>query len=324
MKALLCTAHGGPELLQLEEIAAPRPAPGEVVVAMRAAALNFFDTLIIAGKYQFKPELPFSPGAELAGIVEEVGDGVEEFAPGQRVMAFVGWGACREKIAVPAEKLIPIPAGIDDETAAGMIVTYGTTLYALKNRANLQAGETLAVLGASGGVGIAAVEIGKAMGARVIACASSEEKLAFCASRGADETLNYSNTPLREGLKQLTGGTGVDVIYDPVGGDYAESALRAIAWNGRFLVIGFAAGEIPKIPLNLALLKNCAIVGVFWGAFVERENDTHRANMAQILSWIGEGKLSPHVDRTYPLADTAQALSDIATRQARGKIVITP
>jgi len=310
--------------LTLVDIPDPVPGPGEAVVKIEAAALNFFDTLIIAGKYQTKPAFPFSPAAEFAGVVESTGSGVERVQGGGRVMGYVGYGCARERIAVKAETLVGIPDDLDFDRAAGLSITYGTTMHALKDRGKLQAGETLAVLGAAGGVGLAAVEIGKAMGARVIGCASSDEKCAFARQRGADETVNYTTTDLRDALKELTGGQGADVIYDPVGGDYAESALRATAWKGRYLVVGFAAGEIPKLPLNLVLLKGCDVVGVFWGAFTEREPAAQAANMAQIVAWCAEGKLSSHVHAIYPLADTAQALKDIAARRIMGKAILRP
>ena len=271
MKAILCTHFGGPDDLEFADLPDPVPGQGEVVVAIKAAALNFFDTLIIAGKYQFKPPFPFSPASEFAGVVESVGAGVTGLKAGDRVLGYGGHGAAREKIALSAQRVVKIPDTLDFDRAAGITVIYGTTLHALKDRAKLKPGETLAVLGASGGTGLAAIELGKLMGARVIACASSDEKLAFCRERGADETINYAKDDLKEALRRVTAGKGADVIYDPVGGPYAEAALRSIAWQGRFLVIGFAAGEIPKIPLNLALLKGCDIVGVFWGAFIERD-----------------------------------------------------
>jgi NADPH:quinone reductase len=324
MKALLCTRYGGPDDLEIQNLPDPRPGPGEALVRVKAAALNFFDTLIIAGKYQYKPQMPFSPSAELAGVVEAVSDGVTSVRPGDRVAAYVGSGAARGMIAVDASRLVKIPDGLDFDRAAGVCVTYGTTLHALKDRAHLTPGETLAVLGASGGVGIAAVELGKIMGARVIACASSDDKLAFARKHGADETINYANDDLKEALRRVTAGKGVDVIYDPVGGPYAELALRSIAWKGRFLVVGFAAGEIPKIPLNLALLKGCDIVGVFWGSFIERDPDGHRANTEQLLQWCAQGKLSAHVHAVYPLAEAAAALKAIAARQVMGKIILHP
>lgn len=324
MKAVLCTQFGGPETLEMADIESPVAGPGEVVVAVRAAGLNFFDTLIIQNKYQFKPDLPFSPGAEIAGEVTSLGDGVEGIQVGDRVMAYSVWGGVRAEIAISQDAVIAMPDGLDFVTAAGLIVTYGTSLHALQDRADMQPGETLAVLGASGGVGQAAVEIGKAMGARVIACASSDDKLEFCRTLGADETLNYTNEDLKTRLKELTDGKGVDVIYDPVGADLAEPALRAIGWKGRFLVVGFAGGGIPKIPLNLALLKGCQIVGVFWGDHLVREPDRHRANMAQLLDWVVEGKIKPHIHKVYPLAETADALMAIARREVRGKVIVTP
>jgi NADPH2:quinone reductase len=322
MKALLCKRYGGPDDLAVEDIAEPVAGPGEAIVDVRAAALNFFDTLIIAGKYQTKPAMPFSPAAEFAGVVKSLGPGVEGVKAGDRVLGYLGYGAARERVVVRADQLIPIPDALDFDRAAGLVVTYGTTLHALKDRAHIREGETLAVLGASGGVGLAAVELGKAMGARVIACASSDDKLAFAKKHGADDTINYATDDLKEALRRVTGGKGADVIYDPVGGAYAEQALRSIAWQGRFLVVGFAAGEIPKIPLNLALLKGCDIVGVFWGSFVERDPAGHRANTRQILDWVVSGKLSAHVQTTYPLADAATALKALAARKVMGKIVL--
>jgi NADPH:quinone reductase len=322
MKAILCTRLGGPDDLELKDIPDPAPGPGEAVVRVKAAALNFFDTLIIAGKYQLKPTLPFSPAAEFAGVVEAVGDGITAVKPGDRVVASMGYGAAREKVLIRADRLVKLPDNLDYERAAGLIITYGTTLHALKDRARLQKGETLAVLGASGGVGIAAVELGKLMGARVIACASADDKLAFTREHGADDTINYAKEDVKEGLRRVTGGTGPNVIYDPVGGSYAESALRAIAWQGRFLVVGFAAGEIPKLPLNLVLLKGCDVLGVFWGAFTERDPAGHRANIAQLMQWCAEGKLSAHVHAAYPLEQTAEALKVLAERKAMGKVIL--
>jgi NADPH2:quinone reductase len=324
MKAILCKQPGGPDDLTLEDIPDPKAGPGEAVVTIAAAGLNFFDTLIIAGKYQTKPAFPFSPAAEFAGIVESIGAGVTQVKAGDRVMGYQGYGCARERIAVNAEKLVRVPDNLDFDRAAGLSITYGTTMHALKDRGKLKAGEMLAVLGAAGGVGLAAVEIGKLMGARVIACASSDEKCAFAKQHGADATINYGKTDLKDALKDATGGRGADVIYDPVGGDYAESALRAIAWKGRFLVIGFAAGEIPKLPLNLVLLKGCDVVGVYWGAFTEREPAAQAANMAQIVNWCAEGKLSSHVHAVYPLVQTAQALKDIAARKIMGKAILRP
>jgi NADPH:quinone reductase len=324
MKAILCTHFGTPDELELRDIPPPVPGPGEAVVAVKAAALNFFDLLITAGKYQHKPPFPFSPAAEFAGIVEAVSAGVSDVAPGDRVLGSIGWGAAREAIAVPAERLVKMPDGLDFERAAGLTVTYATTLYGLRERGGLKRGETLVVLGASGGTGLAAIEIGKVLGARVIACASSDEKLAFAREHGADETVNYAKDDFRAAVKRLGGERGVDVVYDPVGGPYAESAVRALGWEGRYLVIGFAAGDIPKLPLNLVLLKSCDIRGVLWGAWTLREPKAQQAMMTEIVRWCADGKLSAHVHAVYPLADIAAALKAIAERKAMGKIVLRP
>jgi NADPH:quinone reductase len=324
MKAVLCTHFGPPDELELADIAPPQASSGEAVVRVKAAALNFFDTLIIAGKYQQKPPFPFSPVAEFAGIVESVGPGVTEVASGDRVMTFMGWGAAREAVAVPAQQLVKLPEQLDFERAAGLSITYGTSLYALRERAQLKPGETLAVLGASGGTGLAAVELGKLMGARVIACASSDEKLAFARAHGADETVNYASEDLRDALKQLGGEQGVDVVYDPVGGPYAEPAVRSLAWAGRYLVVGFTAGEIPKLPLNLVLLKGCDIRGVFWGSWTKREPQKQHALLTDVVRWAAEGKLSGHVHAVYPLADIATAMKLISDRKVMGKIVLRP
>ncbi len=324
MKAILCTRFGTPDDLQLADIAPPTAGSGQAVVRIKAAALNFFDLLIIAGKYQHKPPFPFSPASEFAGIVESVGAGVTEFAPGDRVMGSTGWGAAREVLAADTKQLVKIPDNLDFERAAGLTVTYATTLYGLRERGKLKSGETLVVLGASGGVGLAAIEIGKIIGARVIACASSDEKLAFARKHGADETVNYASEDLRGALKRLGGERGVDVVYDPVGGSYAEPAVRALGWEGRYLVVGFAAGEIPKLPLNLVLLKSCDIRGVLWGAWALREPDGQRALMTEIVRWCAEGKLSAHVHAVYPLAEIATALKAIAERKVMGKIVLRP
>jgi len=324
MKAILCTRYCTPDELELADIPQPTAGPGEALVRVKAAALNFFDLLIIAGKYQVKPPFPFSPGSEFAGVVESVGAGVTDIAVGDRVLGSTGHGTAREYIAVPAKQLVKIPEKLDFEHAAGLTVTYGTTLYALRERAQLKSGETLAVLGASGGVGLAAIEIGKIMGARVIACASSAEKLDFARAHGADETVNYASEDLRGALKRLGGERGIDVVYDPVGGPYAEPAVRSLGWEGRYLVIGFAAGEIPKLPLNLVLLKSCDIRGVIWGAWVARNPQGQRALMTDIVRWCAEGKLSGHVHAVYPLAEIATALKAIADRKAMGKIVLRP
>lgn len=324
MRAVVCKELGPPEKLAVEELADPEVKRGQVRIAMKAAGVNFPDVLIVQGKYQFKPEGPFSPGGELAGVVEAVGEGVTGVKVGDRVVAIVPWGAFAEKVVVEASAVIPLPPDVPDEIAAGFVLAYATTLYALEDRARLQPGETLAVLGAAGGVGLAAVEIGKALGARVIACASSADKLALCEAHGADDLVDYRREDLKTQLKSLTGGMGVDVVYDPVGGAYSEAALRATAWEGRFLVVGFAAGDIPKIPLNLVLLKSCQIVGVFWGMFTAREPERFRAHVEQLLRWLGEGKLRPHVDRVYPLTEAPQAIRTLMDREAKGKVVIVP
>jgi NADPH2:quinone reductase len=324
MKAILCKSFGTPDELELADIAPPVAGAGEVVVRIAAAALNFFDTLIIAGKYQAKPPFPFSPAAEFAGTVESVGTDVSGIAAGERVMGYAGWGAARERIAVNVDNVVKLPAGLDFERAAGLTVTYATTLYALRERAQLQAGETLVVLGAAGGTGLAAIELGKVMGARVIACASSDDKLAFARQHGSDDAVNYATEDLRDALRKLTSERGVDVVYDPVGGKYTEPAVRSLGWQGRYLVVGFAAGEIPKLPLNLVLLKSCDIRGVFWGAWTKREPEKQRALMADIVQWCAQGKLSAHVHKVYPLADTAAALKAISDRAVMGKIVLKP
>ncbi len=320
MKAILCTQYCQPDDLVLADVPDPVAGPGEVVVAIKAAALNFFDILMIQGKYQIKPPFPFSPAAEISGVIESVGAGVTEVKVGDRV----GHNGAREKIALPANTVVKIPDSLDYDRAAGIIIIYGTALHALEGRANAKPGETLAVLGAAGGTGLAACELGKLMGLKVIACASSDEKLEFAKAHGAELGLNYTKEDLKEGLKRLTGGKGVDIVFDPVGGAYSEAALRAIAWEGRFLVIGFAAGEIPKMPLNLALLKGCDIRGVFWGAWTKLNPEKNRADLAKLVKWTAEGKLSSHVDRTFPLAQTAEALKVLAGRKAMGKVILHP
>jgi NADPH2:quinone reductase len=323
MKAALCKSLDGPEGLVVEDVAVPQPGPGEALIAVKAAALNFFDTLITRGKYQSRPQLPFSPSAEVAGVVEALGAGVSGVQVGDRVMAYLGWGGAREKVVAKADTLVAIPAAVSDEVAAGVSVTYGTAIHGLNDRAHLRGGETVAVLGAAGGAGLAAVEIAKLMGARVIAVASSPEKLAVTREHGADEAVNYGSSDLKEGLRALTGGRGVDVVYDCVGGDSSEAALRATAWQGRFLVIGFASGDIPKIPLNLLLLKGCEAIGVFWGEAVKRDPGRHRANMRQVLDWAAEGRLNPRVHGTYPLSEIREALAVLDRREAVGKVVLT-
>ncbi len=323
MRALVCESFGPIEQLKVTETPDPEPAPDHVVVDVKAAGLNFPDVLCVQGLYQFKPETPFTPGQEAAGVISALGEGVSRFQVGDRV-AFVGLtGAFAEKALVHSFAVGKIPDSMPFETAAGFSMAYGTSYYALKQRGGLQPGETLLVLGAAGGVGLAAVELGKAMGARVIAAASTAEKLEAARAAGADEGVNYAEEDLRARMKELTGGAGVDVIYDPVGGDYAEPALRSMGWGGRYLVIGFAAGEIPRIPLNLTLLKSCQIVGVFWGAWLGRAPAEHAANMAELFSFFEAGKLKPHVSARYPLADAQTGLADLAARKAVGKIVLT-
>ncbi len=323
MKAVLCKSFGPPETLVIEELSSPTPGPGEVVVSVKAAGVNFPDVLIIENKYQVKPPLPFSPGSELAGVVKTVGADIVGLKAGDSVMAITGYGAFAEEVAVDARRVLPIPSGMDFVSAAAFGLTYATSEHALCDRGALKAGETLLVLGAAGGVGIAAIEIGKQLGARVIACASTDEKLAVCREHGADEGINYATEDLRERIKALTGGKGADVVYDPVGGPYTELALRSIAWRGRLLVVGFAAGEIPKIPLNLTLLKGCSIVGVFWGEFARREPQRFVQAMEKLGRWFGEGKLKPHISGTFPLERAADALTLMAERKVQGKVVLT-
>ena len=324
MKAIVCKDWGPPDSLELQDLPDIQPAAGEVVVDVRAAGVNFPDVLTVQGKYQHRPELPFTPGNEFAGTVRAVGEGVNNVKPGDRVIGFTRVGAFAEQVSAPAEVLMPMPPGMDFDTAAAITLTYGTSHHAVVDRAQLKAGETMLVLGAAGGVGLAAIEIGKALGARVIAAASSAEKLAVCREHGADVLIDYTKEDLREALKAATGGKGPDVIYDPVGGPWSEPALRSIAWRGRHLVVGFAAGEIPKLPWNLMLLKGASVVGVFWGEFAKREPKANLAAMREMLGWMAEGKLKPLVSKRYALGDTAQALNDMAERKVTGKVVIVP
>jgi NADPH2:quinone reductase len=322
MKAVLCKKLGPPEDLVVEDIPSLVPQAGQVVVAVKAAGVNFPDTLIIQGKYQFKPEPPFSPGGEVAGVVKVVGGGVTNVKVGDHVIAASTFGGFAEEMLCDADRLVPMPAGMAFEPASAFLLTYGTSYHALKDRAHLQPGETMLVLGASGGVGLAAVQLGKAMGARVIAAASSDAKLEVCRQNGADEVINYASDDLRARVKALTSGKGVDVVYDPVGGPYSEMALRDMAWNGRFLVVGFAAGDIPKVPLNLALLKGCAIVGVFWGAFTRNEPEKNRRNNEELLALYMQGKVKPHIHATYPLSRAGEALNEVLYKRVSGKIVL--
>jgi NADPH2:quinone reductase len=324
MKALVCRTLTGIEDLRVEDFPDPQVRDGEVLIDVAAAGVNFPDVLIVQGKYQFKAPLPFAPGSELSGTARIVGGGVTHVKPGDRVLAIVQHGAFAQQVAAPAARVMPLPPGVDLERAAAMMFTYGTSYHALKDRAQVAKGETLLVLGAAGGVGLAAVELGKLLGARVIAAASSEEKLAVCREHGADETIDYSKEDLREGVKRIVGPGGVDIVYDPVGGDYSEPAIRSLAWKGRFLVVGFAAGEIPKIPLNLTLLKGSSLVGVFWGAFMEKEPKLARENARQLMEWLGSGAIKPHVSARFSLERGVEALREVAERRAKGKVLVLP
>jgi len=322
MRALVCSELGPAERLSVREVPDPEPGPGELVLDVRAAGLNFPDTLIIEGKYQFRPDLPFIPGGEASGVVSAVGREVRGVKVGDEVVAMAVSGAFAEKWAVDANTVMAKPPSLEHRVAAGFGLTYGTSYYALQQRAKLQPGETLLVLGAAGGVGSSAVDIGKAMGARVIAAASTDEKLAYAAELGADEGVNYSNEDFRDRIRELTEGRGVDVVYDPVGGDLSEPALRSMAWNGRFLVIGFAAGSIPEIPLNLPLLKGVSVVGVFWGAWTKRDPAASAANFAELFSMVESGALHPQVAAVYPLDGYVEAFGALTGRKARGKVVL--
>jgi NADPH2:quinone reductase len=330
MKAMLCKEYGPPETLVLSDLPPPKPGPGQIVVSVKACGVNFPDVLIIENKYQFKPALPFAPGAEIAGVVKELGDGVTRCKVGDRVIASVGNGGMQEEVVVDPNRCIPMPEGMAFDVAAGLILTYGTSHYALKDRAKLKAGETLVVLGAAGGVGLSAVELGKVMGARVIAAASSQEKVDLAKKHGADDGFVYPSgkltrdqqKELSEQIKAATGGKGADVLYDPVGGDYAEPAVRAMNWEGRYLVIGFTAG-IPSVPLNLTLLKSCDILGVFWGAFTARNPKRNQEHLAEIMQWTVDGKLRPYISAHFPLARAGEAIRMLADRKAMGKVVVT-
>ncbi len=322
MQALICAHHGPPESLSVGAMTIPAPGPGQVLIRMHAAGLNFPDTLIIQNKYQMKPALPFSPGCELAGTIAAVGAGVDHLHIGDRVAALTNWGSFAEYVLAPVDSLTMVPDSMDLETAGGFTMVYGTSYYALKQRAQLQAGETVLVLGASGGVGLAAVELAKAMGARVIAAASTAEKLAIARDHGADELVNYRDEDLKSAVKALTGANGVDVVYDPVGDSLADPAFRAIGWGGRYLVIGFAGGQIPALPFNLPLVKGAAIVGVFFGDFLARTPALHRQNMADLYALHAAGSLRPLISARYPLADSAAAIRFIMDRRATGKVLI--
>ena len=324
MKSLLCRTLTGIDDLRVEDVDSPKPGAGEVLIDVAAAGVNFPDVLLVQGKYQFKAPLPFAAGFELAGTVREVGEGVKHVKAGDRVLAIVTHGAFAQQCLARAERVMPLPANADLELAAAMMFTYATSYHALKDRGALAKGETLLVLGAAGGVGLAAVELGKLLGARVIAAASNADKLAVCREHGADETIDYSKEDLREGAKRIAGATGVDVVYDPVGGPYSEPAFRSLAWGGRFLVVGFAAGDIPKLPLNLPLLKGASLVGVFLGGFMEKEPAAARDNGRQLLEWLASGKIRPHISNRYPLERGVEALREVAERRAKGKVLVIP
>jgi NADPH2:quinone reductase len=324
MKALLCKEYGPPETLVYEDVPEEPTPGGQLKIRVRAAGVNFPDVLIIKGEYQFKPTPPFSPGAEVSGDVLEVGDGVSGFAVGDRVIAMTGWNGFREQVAVAAERCLKMPAKMDYDTGAALSMTYGTSYHALVQRGRLKAGETLLVLGATGGVGTAAVEIGKLLGAKVIAAGGSDEKLAAVKEQyGVDHLVNYKTAPLKDQVKALTAGAGADVIYDAVGGDLFDQSLRSINWDGRLLVVGFAGGRIPEAKANLVLLKGCSIVGVFWGAFTAREPETNRQNFEQLFRWFEEGKLKPVISKRFPLAEGAKALQAIVNREVVGKAILT-
>ena len=322
MKAIRCNTYGPPSTLVLEDVENLKPGKREVLVNVKACGVNFPDTLIIQGLYQFKPELPFTPGSDVAGVVKAIGEDIKHLNVGDEVFGFVAHGAMAEEVLIPGNACFPKPTQMDFPIAASFMMGYGTSFHALNDRAKLQKGETLLVLGASGGVGLAAVELGKLMGAHVIAAASSDEKLELCRHYGADETINYSTEDLKSTIKALTNNKGVDVIYDPVGGDYAETAFRGMAWNGRYLVVGFASGHIPKLPLNLPLLKGASVVGVFWGGFAMGQPKENMQNTMTLIQWYAEGKLKPHIDKIYELKDAPKALEAMMQRKVKGKLVI--
>ncbi len=323
MKAMLCKELGHPSKLVLEEVPSPVPGKKEVLVSIKACSVNFPDTLVVQGLYQFKPELPFSPGSDIAGVVKAVGEGVKHVKVGDDVFGLVSHGGFAEEVVVPAHSVFPKPPMMDYKIAASFMMAYGTSYHALKDRADLKEGETLLVLGASGGVGLAAVELGKLMGARVIAAASTQEKLDICKQYGADDLINYKEEDLKKRVKELTNGKGANVVYDPVGGDYTEAALRATAWEGRFLIVGFPAG-IAKIPMNLPLLKGCQIVGVFWGSFATKDPNANMKNTMDLITYFSKGQLKPHIHGTYSLENSRQALIDMMDRKVMGKIIIEP
>ena len=323
MKALLCKQFGPPETLVVENVADLHAQKGQVVISVKACGVNFPDTLIIEGKYQFKPPFPFSAGGEVAGVIKEVGEGVTTLKIGDDVFALTGWGGFAEEVVIDASRAFKMPPNMNYATAASLMYTYGTSYHALKDRAKLQPNETLLVLGAAGGVGLAAVNLGRIMGAKVIAAASTDEKLDLCKQYGATDLINYNTQDLRTRLKEITGG-GVDVVYDPVGGDYAEPALRSMNWKGRYLVIGFAAGSIPNLPMNLPLLKGCSVNGVFWGSFAEREPKANFQNVMDLIEFYNKGELIPYIQKTFSLEEAPQALHDMLNRKVMGKLVVVP
>ncbi|MGO9484272.1 MAG: NADPH:quinone oxidoreductase family protein [Rhodomicrobium sp.] len=324
MKAVLCKSLDGPDALEVCELPAPIPGEGEVAIRVTAVSLNFFDSLMLHGKYQNRPELPFSPGGEVAGTVAGIGPGVEGIAVGQRVLAYIGYNGCREEVLAPAGAVVPLPDGIADEAAAAIPIAYGTALHGLEDRGRLKAGETVLILGATGGAGLAAVEIALRLGATVVAAGTSNEKLKLCVERGAHQFLNLTGIDVKEAVRGLNGGNGPDVIFDCIGGPYAEPALRGMDWAGRYLVIGFAAGEIPKIALNLVMLKGCELIGVFWGRHVKRNPCVFADQMARLVDWCAKGEIRPHIDHVFPLEKTAEAIRMIELRQIKGKVVIKP
>jgi NADPH:quinone reductase-like Zn-dependent oxidoreductase/acyl dehydratase len=322
MKALLCESFGSPEELKLKDIETPVVKDDQVLIAVKACGVNFPDNLIIEGKYQFKPELPFAPGGEVSGIILSVGKNVKQLSTGMRVLALCGWGGFAEEVVVDANRVFPIPAQMDFLHAAGTLYNYGTSYYALKQKAAIKSGETILILGAAGGVGLAAVELAKMLGATVIACASSDEKLAICKTKGADHTIHYEHDDLKKRIKEITNNKGVDIVYDPVGGAFAEPALRSMAWNGRYLIVGFATGVIPELPFNLALLKGVSIIGIFWGSFAEKEPLENLKNLSELVQWFNTGKLTQHHYKIYALAHAADALMDLKQRKVIGKAIV--
>ncbi|MEN9769736.1 MAG: hypothetical protein RLZZ180_1366 [Pseudomonadota bacterium] len=324
MKALICSQYGPPENLRVQDMPDPQPAAGEVVVRVRAAGVNFPDALIVQNLYQFKPTPPFSPGGEAAGEVLAIGAGVSRFKVGDKVIALTIWGGFAEQVLAKEDQLFPMPQGLSFEVAGSLLLTYGTCIHALRDRAGLQPGQTVLILGAAGGIGTAAIELAKALGARVIAAASSAEKLATCRAKGADEVINYREQNLRDEIKRITGGKGVDVVVDPVGGDHAEQALRSMAWRGRYLVVGFTDGQIPRLPLNLVLLKGCAIVGVFWGDFVAREPQAAQTDLQDLVAMLARGQIQPLISARYSLQDASKAILELSQRRAQGKLIVLP